>query len=261
MSSMAVDHEPRQVSGDAERMLSGAELVLLDLDGCLAFGEVPHPAAAQLIERLEGRYVIVSNNSTDTPQTMAASLHQAGLTLDPQRIILAGALMIDELAADEAVGPVCLFAGPRLVEYARERGLSLASSGQDVSEAHVAIARDTSLTYNDLNLVLERLFKGAPLIVSNPDLTHPGRNQIPVIETGAILAIFKACLPSLQARIVGKPEPLIFETALRRFGVAPGRALMIGDNPHTDGAGADRVGMPSILVGPLGRFQSVAALI
>ena len=48
-------------------MLNSAALVLIDLDGCLAFGNDPHPAAPALLERLGSRYAVLSNNSTQTP--------------------------------------------------------------------------------------------------------------------------------------------------------------------------------------------------
>jgi HAD superfamily hydrolase (TIGR01509 family) len=76
-----------------------------------------------------------------------------------------------------------------------------------------------------------------------------------------LLAIFRACIPDLEPRVIGKPEPLMFEAALRRFGSTPERAVMIGDNPLTDGAGANRIGMASILVGPLGHYASIADLV
>ncbi len=246
---------------DAAQLLAGADLVLLDLDGCLIFGDTPHPAAARLIARLAGRYVVVSNNSTETPESMAELLQAQGLAVTPDRILLAGALMIEELVATGLELPTALFAGPRLGDFARSRGLCLVDPLARADGARVAIARHTTLSYDSLNAALGRLADGAPLIVSNPDLTHPGPNRRPVIETGGLLALFQACLPDLSARIIGKPEPLMFEAALRRFNVPPDRAVMVGDNPQTDGAGARRVGMASILVGPHGRHESIADLL
>ncbi len=47
-----------------------------------------------------------------------------------------------------------------------------------------------------------------------------------------------------------KPDAAIFETALRRLGVEPARAVMVGDSDEADG-GARRVGCGFILVDPL----------
>ena len=94
------------------------------------------------------------------------------------------------------------------------------------------------------------LARGLPLIVANPDLTHPGEDG-PVIETGALLALLEACVPGARSCVAGKPSAHLFRVALGP--VAPEAAVMIGDNPDTDIAGARRLGMPSIHVGPGGQ--------
>ena len=54
----------------------------------------------------------------------------------------------------------------------------------------------------------------------------------------------------LASAIVGveKPEPGIFEEALRRAGVSPGEALHAGDHPRLDLEAARRVGIEGVLV-------------
>lgn len=49
---------------------------------------------------------------------------------------------------------------------------------------------------------------------------------------------------------VAKPDPKIFTVACQRIGVAPERALMIGDSPETDG-GAAGIGCATAFVDPL----------
>ncbi len=50
-----------------------------------------------------------------------------------------------------------------------------------------------------------------------------------------------------------KPDPRIFATALEQAGVAPNGAVMIGDNPVADVAGARRAGMRAIWLNRGGR--------
>jgi len=51
--------------------------------------------------------------------------------------------------------------------------------------------------------------------------------------------------------------------ALERLGVAPGEAVLVGDNPVTDGAGAKAAGVDFILVGEGAgaRYRDLAALV
>jgi HAD superfamily hydrolase (TIGR01509 family) len=68
---------------------------------------------------------------------------------------------------------------------------------------------------------------------------------------------------------VAKPDPAIFHLALERLGVPPGAALMVGDTPATDIAGARAAGVRVALVDPLGlhgdvdapRFRDLAGLV
>lgn len=248
-------------ASEAAALVRAAGVVLIDLDGCLAFGNRPHPAAPALIDAVDGRYVILSNNSTETPDSLARTLSENGLVVDPARIVLAGALMVDLLAAEGHDAPLTLLASPRIRAYARSRRLDVAAEAADGAPGTVALARDTTLTFAGLDRALGRLARGAALVVSNPDLTHPGADGRPVLETGGLLAALTACVPAVRPRIVGKPARQMFETALRLAGVGPERAVMVGDNPRTDGAGAEGCGIRPLLVGPGNPLRSIAELL
>lgn len=264
MTQLRAQHEVQNLLTDVEARreadrtaVAAARLVMIDLDGCLAFGGVPHPAAAAFLASVADRYVVLSNNSSDTPASLAAVLATGGLAVDPSRILLAGTLMIDILARDQPRARVNLVACREMRAYARVRKLRLATRGVEV----VALARDITLTYAKIAAAVAALHGGAELIVSNPDITHPGLGHVPVPETGALLAVLTACFPGAAPRIVGKPHTLLFESALARFGVAAGEAVMIGDNGLTDGAGAERSGIRPVLVGPGNPHASIADLI
>jgi HAD superfamily hydrolase (TIGR01450 family) len=256
---MVISSQRTSESDDAARdLMMSAELVLIDLDGCLAFGNEPHPAASTLLAQLDARYAILSNNSTQTPASLAKDLGARGLVVDPARIILAGALMIDILAAERRDRSVALFAALEIEEYALSKGLLISRAGDaDL----VALARDTAFTYDKLQRGVALLSDGAEFVVSNPDLTHPGRGRVPVPETGSLLKMFQACMPAVIPKILGKPNAVMFEAALTRFGSTADSAIMIGDNPMTDGLGAEQAGIRSIMVGPGNPYESIAALV
>jgi HAD superfamily hydrolase (TIGR01509 family) len=50
---------------------------------------------------------------------------------------------------------------------------------------------------------------------------------------------------------VAKPDPRIFEIALTRIGVAAAHAIMVGDSPAADIAGAKAAGVGAVLLDPL----------
>ncbi|MGH9048309.1 MAG: HAD family hydrolase [Acidimicrobiia bacterium] len=56
----------------------------------------------------------------------------------------------------------------------------------------------------------------------------------------------------LDSEVVGvaKPDPKIFEIALERVGVAPDKAIHVGDTPGADVAGARAAGIRPVLIDP-----------
>jgi len=57
-----------------------------------------------------------------------------------------------------------------------------------------------------------------------------------------------------------KPSPRIYAAALAALGVAPGEALMIGDRPEEDVAGATAAGLKALLYDPGGRASGPGSI-
>lgn len=239
-----------------------AAAYILDLDGTLWRGGRPMPGAAELLRRLEGRYVVASNNSTDDAESLSQRLAAIGLAVPPGRLVLAGETAVALTAAWHPAARVLLLGSPVLRRLALRAGLRL--EGDEQTPQVVLLARDTGFTYDRLCAAADALLRGARLVVANPDLTHPAPGGLVVPETGSLLQAVLACTGDVPRRVVGKPEPPLFEEALRRLGSVAGETVVIGDNPATDGAGADRLGCPFVLIGdhpaaiaadPLGLLQ------
>ena len=84
-------------------------------------------------------------------------------------------------------------------------------------------------------------------LVSNYD----GRLHRVVAELG-LQTFFDAVIVSSEAGWA-KPSPRIYAAALAALGVEPGAALMVGDRPHEDVAGATAAGLQALLYDPHGR--------
>lgn len=218
---------------------------LCDLDGCLVSGQTVLPGARTFVDYAGARLHLLSNNSTDTPETLSERLRALDLAIPPERILLAGTASLDHLAHTVPGATVALYGTPALRDYAHARGLYLT----DDSPSHVVLTRDPGFTYDDLNRIIRQLAQGAQLIVTNPDRSHPDPDGLPVAETGALLAALRACQPKLTCQVIGKPEPLLYRIALDRLQLPAREILAIGDNPTTDGLGARRAGMAVVLVG------------
>jgi 4-nitrophenyl phosphatase len=237
-----------QIEACAQR-IRRSRAVFLDWDGCVSQDGALLPGAARFLNHVGDRTWILSNNSTDIPQAFVDLLANGGVRIGPERILLAGEYAVALVAARSPESAVHMVAGARMKALARRRGLILDAVG-DSAEV-VLLLRDTRFSYARLNRAVAALRRGAQLVVANTDRTHPSGHGV-VPETGALLAAIAACvdLSKVDVEIVGKPSPLMFDHALKLAGVTPDEAIMIGDNPETDVAGAERMGIPAICLSP-----------
>ncbi len=84
-----------------------------------------------------------------------------------------------------------------------------------------------------------------PMICANPDL-EVIRGGIRVLCAGALAVRYREI--GGDVRMLGKPDPAIYEAALQRLGLPPERVLAVGDALRTDIAGAEGVGLPTCWV-------------
>jgi HAD superfamily hydrolase (TIGR01450 family) len=230
----------------AASLLRNAHAVLADLDGTLIFGDQPAPGAIELLERFENRLAVVSNYSTMNAQAMADHLWRIGLRLPPERILLAGDLAITEVARRSSGARVLCLMTAAMRDQAEAHGLNLSDDDASV----VLLGRDLDFDYMRLAAAIRAVHLGARIVVTNTDFSQPGSGRVPVPETGALLAAIVSAVPQAEIEVIGKPEPTLFVQALQILGVSSGQAVMLGDRPAMDGAGAKSAGIASILIGP-----------
>lgn len=225
--------------------LDDYDAILCDLDGCLISGTTVLPGAKDVLDAAGERLVILSNNSTDTPETLSCRLQALGLRVPPERIVLAGTAALDHLVAFPDAR-ICLYGSEALRDYAHEIGLTLTRE----APTHVVLTRDETYGYAQLRETLGLIASGAQLVVANPDVSHPGPDGTPVPETGSLLSAIMSVHPELPYVVIGKPEPGLYRNALTRFKDGVARVLAIGDNPRTDAEGAARLGYDFALISP-----------
>ncbi|MGO4404589.1 HAD-IIA family hydrolase [Bosea sp. RAF48] len=212
---------------------------LIDLDGTLVCGGRAMPGASAFLDACAGRFVVVSNDAEHTPAELRRGLRRMGLDIPTDRIVLAGAVALDDIAARRPGARVLMLASRSLMRHARQRGLVPVREQPDV----VFLGRDRWFSHARLALAANAVRMGAELVVANPDLVHPGADGSVVPETGALLAALLACTGPVSYRLIGKPEPTLFAAGLALLGLPKRAVAMLGDNPRTDGEGARRFGL------------------
>lgn len=218
---------------------------MIDIDGTLIRGTGAMAGASALLEQLDGRFMLVSNNSSETVTGLAARLRNYGLIVHPDRLLLAGETAIRRVARQHPGARVLLLASPALHALARELGIQPTSHQPDI----VLLARDETFSYDKLRAAANALRMGARFVVTNPDNFHPGEEDKIVPETGALMQAIVHASGVRPHEIIGKPGPILFRHALAKLGSRPARTTMIGDNVLTDAVGAVEAGMAYLIIG------------
>jgi 4-nitrophenyl phosphatase len=124
----------------------------------------------------------------------------------------------------------------------REAGLKLTEGPSD----YVVCGRDRGLSWEKLAQATLNIRAGATFIGTNPDTTFPTERGF-VHGNGAVLALLRTA-SEVEPIIIGKPEPIMYQQAMRRLATPPAFTVAIGDRLDTDILGAKRAAIPSILV-------------
>ena len=222
------------------------DALLFDLDGVLFRGDEPVPNAPETIRtvrEIDARIVFVTNNSSRTPEQVAAKLTRLGIAADPAEVVTS-ALATADLLAERRVESAYAIGGAGVIRALEDAGISVLD-GEPADVSHVVVGIDEDLTYAKLRTACVLVQAGAHLVATNADRTFPSSGGQLWPGAGALVAAIMAAT-GVEAEVVGKPFPPLFESALRRSGGA--KPLVIGDRLDTDIAGADALGWDSLLV-------------
>jgi len=226
---------------------------VFDLDGCVWNGNVLNPGARDTLAALHraGRGLgFISNNSRAMGRDLRARLHALGVTV-AEHVLTPLEIFGEVIRERWGLSRV-------LVMGAAELAGAVAAAGHEVVEMKdwrratvVAVGNDFDLTYERLAAASRAVAAGAPLVTPNVDPRLPieGGDFLP--GCGAIVAAVAAAAGAAPV-VVGKPEPPLFLIALRRLGLTPAMAAMVGDSIPSDILGARGVGMRAVLYAPDG---------
>lgn len=224
---------------------------VFDMDGTIYLGDHLLPGAARMINELRRRGIgvrFLSNNPTKDPEQYATKLAKLGLPTDVSDIantVVTTAGWLKENHPNAVLFPI---AEEPLCNYLRNEGFELSD---DPEKIDIVIASyDRTFDYRKLQIAFDAIWfhKRAFLVQTNPDkyCPFPGGRGEP--DCASIVAAIEACTGTKCVANFGKPDPIMLTEALRGFGVAPDRAVMVGDRLGTDIKMAVDGGMTSALV-------------
>ena len=247
-----------------DQLLARYRGFLVDAYGVLVSTAGALPGAARFIDRLRANshpFLIVTNDSSRLPETASQRYAGFGVRLSPHEILTSGSLLTDYFSTHNLVGSPCIVLGtPDSHAYVRQAGGDIVPpSTQDATT--IVIGDDDGYAFREtvdevLTVLFHRFDRDLPthLVLPNPDLIYlRGRDKYG-ITSGTVAGIFEAALElryprrGLQFTRLGKPNRPMFETAVSKLGCSKDEVVMIGDQLATDIAGAQNLGIDSVLI-------------
>lgn len=226
---------------------------LFDLDGVVYRGSKPIEPAIRFIQAIRTwPHMFLTNNSSISPLAVVGRLRSLGLKHVTRDCVLTSA----------QATALWLGRGTRRFSYFAiggtgiQRALESAGTANPEAPDYVVVGEGRGLNYATLTRAINILDHGqARLIGTNEDAslddTVNGRRRI-LPGGGALITPF-AVAAAVQPLFIGKPNRIMYLTALRRLRLRPKDCCMVGDRPDTDILGAAQVGLRTVLV-RTGRF-------
>ena len=254
-------------------------IAIFDMDGVLYRGMKVLPYAREALQRLrKARWDVyfATNNSTATREQYVDRLNKLGLGGDldhvvtsayatahylqrldprPRDVLVIGAnglraeiravgIAVREPAAVPGVAPPTEAAADGVDPGAMRSYLEQLALPPPPET--VVVGLDLHFTYAKLAEAQRAVLAGARLVASNKDRAYPVEGRL-LPGAGSLVAAIEIATGT-QALCIGKPEPFLFQEAIRRSGRSGERVIVVGDSTDYDMVAAHRVGATGVLI-------------
>ena len=221
------------------------ECWLTDMDGVLVHENHPVPGASELLQqwRDEGKpYLVLTNNSIFTPRDLSARLRASGLHVLEETIWTSALATADFLQSQMPGGSAFVIGEAGITTALHEVGFIMTESDPD----YVVVGETRNYSFEAITKAIRLIGAGARFIVTNPDATGPSADG-PLPATGAVAALITKAT-GREPYVVGKPNPMMFRSAMNKIGAHSENTGMIGDRMDTDIVAGIEAGLHTILV-------------
>jgi NagD protein len=221
------------------------ECWLTDMDGVLVHEEKALPGAADFLDRLvakDRRFLVLTNNSIFTPRDLAARLARTGLHVPEESIWTSALATADFLDSQLPGGSAYVIGEAGMTTALHEVGYTLTDTDPD----YVVLGETRTYSFEAITRAIRLIGRGARFIATNPDVTGPSPEG-PLPATGSVAALITRATGA-EPYFVGKPNPMMFRSAMNRIEAHSESTMMVGDRMDTDVVAGIEAGLETVLV-------------
>ncbi len=227
-----------------ELKLTGVDGILCDLDGVIWLDDTPYPGAAETIrilkERLRRPCRFVTNTTTRSLESLYRKAQRLGMPIEKREFVTPPRVAAEYLRKQG--NPTVLLV---MDESTQDDFTDFARTDTDPDWIVVGNYNE-SWDYKLMNRLFHLLLDGSKLLALHKQRFWQTGEGLK-IDIGAFITALEYA-SGKEATVIGKPEPLFFQTALEEIGVPAERAIMIGDDVLSDVGGAQKAGLRGVLV-------------
>ncbi|MEM3556155.1 MAG: HAD-IIA family hydrolase [Candidatus Micrarchaeia archaeon] len=230
--------------------IGGIRGFIFDLDGVVYIGETPVKGAAETLNYLRGkgkRIRFVTNKSDESRGGYVRKLNRMGVECSEREVIPSSYGTAVYLKKKYGGGRCFVIGGRGVIEELKKHGFEIVSGREGEKADFVVVGIDRKFNYEKLKVGMRAVMNGAKFIATNRDCTKPSEDGL-VPGAGAMIAALEACTGVKPEVVIGKPNRMLFEIAVREMGLKRKEVAVVGDKIDTDVAGGRRVGLYTILV-------------
>jgi NagD protein len=218
---------------------------LTDMDGVLVHEGHVLPGASELIASWRASntpFLVLTNNSIYTPRDLSARLKAGGLDVEEKDIWTSALATASFLKSQKPIGSAYVIGEAGLTTALHEIGYIMTDQEPD----YVVLGETRNFSFENLTKAIRLINAGSRFIATNPDATGPSADGV-LPATGSVAALITKAT-GREPYIVGKPNPMMFRSAMRRIGAHSESTGMIGDRMDTDVVAGIEAGLHTVLV-------------
>lgn len=218
--------------------------ILFDLDGVIYQGDSLISGAKESINLLRQNNIpcrFITNTTRMTKKNLVTKLQSMGLSLEINEVFAAPHAAVEYCKNMKYTTIDLVVPDNELEEDFIDFDLHA-----DNPQAIVLGDMANLFTFDLLNALFKKILNGAEIVAMHKNKYWHSGNGL-TLDLGAFVTALEFATEK-EAVVIGKPNPHLFQLAVRPWGLSFQSIYMVGDDIGGDIGGANNVGMQSILV-------------